>query len=225
MSDTKKTERTFDEADFIKFVDEFKGESDRAAVILGAAKIDLLLYQILQQYLAPITGGKDELLDGDSPLGTFSAKILLVNRLGLVNDEFTRALQFVRKIRNSFAHEVAGCTLDSGAHRDRVKELVAQLKHKNAFIKIRASKFEDKDEPSTNFRTALAFLVARLDVLLSHIDPVDCYKALSIFSKSALAMGETANPRSSKKATKVAPSKRKPTTHSTGPAQKDAQAG
>jgi hypothetical protein len=82
----KKQTRSFDQADFKKFVDEFKGESDRAAVILGAAKLDLLLYQIIQQYLLPITGSKDELLDGDSPLGTFSAKILLANRLGLTKN-------------------------------------------------------------------------------------------------------------------------------------------
>lgn len=175
-------------------MDEFRGESDRAAVILGAAKLDLLLYQVLQQHLAPSTGSKDELLDGDSPLGTFSAKIMLASRLGLIDAEFTRSLQFVRKIRNSFAHEVSGCTLDSGAHRDRVKELVAQLKYKNAFVSIRTSKFEDKDAPSTNFRTALAFLVARLEVLLNHIEPVSTSKAISIFTKSALAMGEVPNP-------------------------------
>ena len=157
------------------------------------------MYQILQQFLLPTTGSKDELLDGDSPLGTFSSKILLANRLGLINDEFTRALQFVRKIRNSFAHEVTGCTLDNGAHRDRVRELVAQLKHKNAFIKLREIIFEDKDEPSINFRTALTYLVARLDSLLSQVEVIECSNTLSIFSKEALALGETDNPRLPKK--------------------------
>lgn len=190
-------------------MDEFKGESDRAAVILGAAKLDLLLYQILQQHFVPSTGSKDELLDGDSPLGTFSAKIQISHRLGLIDDEFARALQFVRKIRNSFAHEVAGCTLDSGAHRDRVKELVAQLKHKIAFVEIRKSRFEDKDEPSINFRTALAFLVARLDVLLNHIETVDNSQAIPILSKKALALGEAPNPRSEQAKSKS--SARKPT--------------
>lgn len=200
MTQQKKEGRGFDTADFEKFIDEFKGESDRAAVILGAAKLDLLLYQVIQQHLAPSVSSKDELLDGDSPLGTFSAKIMIAYRLGLIDQEFTRSLQFVRRIRNSFAHEVSGCTLNSGSHRDRVKELVAQLKHKNAFIKIRQLKFDGKDEPSGNFRTALAFLVARLDVLLNHIDPIDCSNAISILSKSALAMGEVENPRNKPKA-------------------------
>jgi len=195
MESEKKKTRGFDAEEFNKFVDEFKGESDRAAVILGAAKLDLLLYQIFQQYFAPQTGSKDELLDGDSPLGTFSAKIMLANRLGLIDNEFTRSLQFVRKIRNSFAHEVSGCTLNSGSHRDRVKELVAQMRHKNAFITIREQKFDGKDEPSSNFRTALAFLVARLDVLLSHTEPVDLSNPLTIFTRAAIAMGDADNPR------------------------------
>lgn len=180
---------------FLRFIDAFKGESDRAAVILGAAKLDLLLYQVLQQFLAPITGNKDELLDGDSPLGTFSARIMLSNRLGLIDNEFTRSLQFIRKIRNAFAHEVSGCTLSSGAHRDRVRELVAQFRHKNAFIVIRKHAFGGKDEPSENFRTALAILVGRLDLLLNLIEPIDCARKISIFSKSALDMGEVENPR------------------------------
>lgn len=200
MTKEKKLTRSIDVEDFIKFVDEFKGESDRAAVILGAAKLDLLLCQTLQQYLAPNTGSKDELLDGDSPLGTFSARVMIANRLGLIDDEFTRALQLIRKIRNSFAHETSGCSLNSGSHRDRVKELVTQLKHKNAFILVREKKFDGKDEPSENFRTALAFLVARLNVLLNHIESVDCSKALCIFSESHLAMGEVLNPRKALKA-------------------------
>lgn len=49
---------------FREFVTEFSGESDRAAVILGAAKLDYLLYQILQKYLIPNASGRDELLEG-----------------------------------------------------------------------------------------------------------------------------------------------------------------
>jgi hypothetical protein len=182
--------RKLDLAEFGSFVDEFKGESDRAAVILGAAKIDLLLYQILTQFLLPSTGGRDELLDGDAALGTFSAKIHIAYRLGLIDAEFTRALQLVRKIRNAFAHEVAGCNLGSGAHRDRVKELVAPIKHKNVFSNVAANHFGGKDDPSTHFRVALTFLAGRLDVLLCGVEPLAFDKPLSILGPKALAMGE-----------------------------------
>jgi hypothetical protein len=180
--------------EFTNFITEFKNESDRAAVILGAAKLDLLLFQIIQQFLLPMTGTKDELLDGDSALGTFSAKIHLVNRLGLIDAEFTRALHFIRKIRNSFAHEVSGCTLSSGGHSDRVKELVAQMKHTNAFIDAREKFFGGKDEAPANFRTGLAFLVARLEFLLNHIVTIDSSVAISIYSPAHIAKGEVNNP-------------------------------
>lgn len=50
-----------------RFISEFVGETDRAAVILGAAKLDILLYQILQRFLLADVGTSDELLDGDVP--------------------------------------------------------------------------------------------------------------------------------------------------------------
>lgn len=196
MATEKTAGRTLNLSEFNIFVNEFKGESDRAAVILGAAKLDLLLYQILECFLGPSVSGKDELLDGDSALGTFSAKIMIAYRLGLIDAEFTRCLQFVRKIRNAFAHEVAGCTLDNGSHRDRTKEFVAPMRHKKIFEDLRKSAFGDKDEPSTNFRTALSILVVRLEYLLSHVERVDSTKALALFTKKSSQ--EIANPRSQK---------------------------
>ena len=195
MSNETSQERKIDMEDYWVFVDEFRSESDRAAVILGAAKLDLLLYQILRSFLAPNTTNRDELLDGDSPLGTFSAKISICHRLGLIDNEFTRALHLTRKIRNAFAHEVSGCSLNSGAHRDRVKELVTPLKHMSFFTRLRDQRLEGKDEPSANFRTALAIFVARLETLLNHVDPMDTSKALCIINNAMREMGEAKNPR------------------------------
>ncbi len=57
--------------DFNSFVQEVGEESDRAAVILGAAKIDQLLYHMLQQH--PADAGVDPAdlqidFDQDAPL-------------------------------------------------------------------------------------------------------------------------------------------------------------
>ena len=57
-------------------------EGDRATVILAVAKIDLILFQILQKFLVSVSGSKDELLDNDKPLSTLSAKINMIYRLG-----------------------------------------------------------------------------------------------------------------------------------------------
>jgi hypothetical protein len=88
-------------AEFKRFAEDFKSESDRAAVILGAAKLDMMLFQILQARLIACASGKDELLEGDNPLSTFSARINIAFRLGIITSELARALHLVRRIRNA----------------------------------------------------------------------------------------------------------------------------
>lgn len=148
---------------FRRFIDEFKNESDRAAVILGAAKLDLLLYQLLQATLCPSTARADELLDGDSPLATFSARIGLCHRLGLIDDNFCRALHLIRRIRNSFAHELSGISLDGGAHRDRIRELVSPFRNNDGYVYLLETFFGEKAGPADQFRTAVALVALRLE--------------------------------------------------------------
>jgi hypothetical protein len=156
-----------------EFVEEFRSESDRAAVILGVAKLDVVMYQIMQKALLPTPGSADELLDGDSPLGTFSAKINLLYRLGLIDAGFARSLHMVRKVRNAFAHEVSGCRLDSGSHGDRVKELASGLKSLGFFEDIRDHFFNGETGPAVDFRIVLSLMVARLENIFDQVEPVD----------------------------------------------------
>lgn len=153
--------RTADE--FRKFAQEFKNESDRAAVILGTAQLDLLLFQLLDCTLLPVTGGKDELLEGDSPLATFSSRINICYRLGLIEPEFVRALHLVRRIRNSFAHEVSSATLATGAHRDRVRELIVPFANNWGLKDIRDRYFDGDESPGAMFRACIALMSIRLD--------------------------------------------------------------
>jgi hypothetical protein len=115
--------RSTDALAFEEFFNDFKAESDRAAVILGAARIDLGLYHLLQHTLPPNTSRSDELLEGDSPSPTFSLRINICYRLGLIDAELTRSLHLIRRIRNIFAHEASGSSLDSGSHRGRIRGL------------------------------------------------------------------------------------------------------
>lgn len=158
--------------DFKKFIDEFKNESDRAAVILGAAKLDIQLYQLLVKHLRTPASSNDELFDGDAPLGSFSAKINMAYRLGLIDEEFTRALHLIRRIRNSFAHEVSGTSLESGGHKDRIRELSIQLKQYDDFDESRKAFFGDITGSGIDFRMVLALAVLRLEVAVEHCHSV-----------------------------------------------------
>lgn len=180
----------------IAFLDSFikglENEGDRATVILVAAKLDLILYQILQKHLIPIPGSKDELFDNDGPLSTFSAKIKMTYRLGLINNLFSRSLHLIRKIRNDFAHEVEGCTLNSGSHRDRVRELIAPAENLEFFKKLFDSfKKEDKFTlTSIQFRAMAGVICTNLEVLFS--------QCITLSDKDALDLLHVAKEKTSK---------------------------
>ncbi len=168
---------------FRAFVEEFKGESDRAAVILGAAKLDSLLAQILDRFLLASLASTDELLEGDAPLATFSARINASYRLGLISSEFAKSLHLVRRIRNAFAHETSGCSLSTGAHSDRLKALLLPLRSLPFFLKFRERHF-DEVTPSTDFRACLAMMAARLEARLNATRPVSTDQVWTFPKKS-----------------------------------------
>jgi len=144
------------------FVDEFKIDNDRAAVVLGAAKIDELLYKILGKFLKPPAKKDEDFLDSDGPLGTFSARIHAVQRLGLLDDEFCRALHLIRKIRNGFAHVAEAASLNQDPHRPRVIALVAPIEHTNHYQGVKGYHFQNPINHSQAFKSCLVIIVNRL---------------------------------------------------------------
>jgi DNA-binding MltR family transcriptional regulator len=179
QDESEKKGRDFD--DFSEFVNEFKKESDRAAVILGASKLDQLLGMILTKHLIPCPTSTDDLFDNNGPLGTFSSKINMCFRLGLIDSELCRAIHLTRRIRNSFAHEVYGAKLDSGSHKDRIKSLVANIKNNKHFIWLKEHFFKDVNKSRADFSTALGVLIVRLEGVLEHVETIsgeDAYHIL-----------------------------------------------
>src|SRR5579872_3798852 len=79
-------------------------------IIVGASKVDHLLREILATFLFPkISKGKDpdELLEGDTPLGTFSARTKMTRRLGMIDETLYVAIDRLRVLRNLSAHSVS----------------------------------------------------------------------------------------------------------------------
>jgi hypothetical protein len=165
---------------------EFKGESDRAAVILGAAKLDLVLRELLVRKFLPSPSGQDELFDTDKPISTFSARINVAYRLGLIDRQFARMLHLVRRIRNDFAHEAVGAELRSGSHRDRVKELAAPYLKNKHFEAFASKFFPGLDHASQCFRSVLTILVVRLDGATENLSSVEDKDAYDIMPPSWL---------------------------------------
>ena len=95
---------------FDAFAEDLLAErSERPLLIVAAAKVDDLVLEILRAFLLPKTAKEkdaDELLEQDRPLGTFSARIKLCRRLGLIDGSLFTALERLRILRNLSAHSV-----------------------------------------------------------------------------------------------------------------------
>lgn len=161
---------TFDDVEEI--INEFKKESDRATVILSAAKIDAQLYLLLSKALKPSTASNDELLDGDHPIGTFSSRINLSHRLGLINSQYAKSLHLIRRIRNAFAHEFKSMSLTNGGHADRIRELTVHFKDYSEYQEMKELYFENDTSLSADFKMIVTIAILRLDTAIHYCEPI-----------------------------------------------------
>jgi hypothetical protein len=162
---------------FGEFIDDFITESDRAAVILGAAKLDGFLLAILERHLLPHPGTRDELLENDNPLAPFSARIQICHRLGLIDDQFTKLLHLLRRLRNEFAHQVSQKSLSTGAARDRVLALAEPFAKAPFFdsvlIIISSRTNRKKEDPGVIFRAVLTLFYLELHGIRKKAKPIE----------------------------------------------------
>ncbi|PHQ35264.1 hypothetical protein [Rhodopirellula bahusiensis] len=146
-----------------------KTESVRARVILSACYLDELLYQLLAVTLKPASKKDDPLFSGgNAPLGTFSSKIELAFRMGLVPSGTKSSLHFVRKIRNRFAHDLTAATFCDPQILSWTRELhalndIARPERRASF----------SDGPIGDFEQSVSWLIYWIRNLIQNI-PTDC---------------------------------------------------
>ncbi|WP_051234787.1 hypothetical protein [Marinimicrobium agarilyticum] len=104
--------------------EEFEGDSDRAAAIVGASYLDELLREILLEYLVEdTTKNNKELFSGNGPLSSFSSRINLSYRFGVISEIERKLLHGIRGIRNEFAHKLSGASFNDKSIRQRALNL------------------------------------------------------------------------------------------------------
>jgi|HubBroStandDraft_1064217.scaffolds.fasta_scaffold382651_1 hypothetical protein len=162
-----------DQPAFDAFVAEFGLESDRAAAILGAAKLDELLRRMLDRFFVPDPHKKYGLLgnSGDQALSSFSARTKAAFRLGLIDEEFALSLDIIRKIRNRFAHEVEAGSLAEEPYREWVKELARPIPSPT-FWRIHVERFGKTGGPAAEFRAVLVVLTLILEQSINLVSRV-----------------------------------------------------
>ena len=98
-------------------------EGERSSVVLGAERINVALEVLIKNSLQPSLNNTDTLFTSEGALASFSRKIEMAYRLGLIDLPFKQALGLVRKLRNDFAHAIKVESLQQDNHADRVKAL------------------------------------------------------------------------------------------------------
>ncbi len=99
--------------------------------------LDEILGTLLKSYFVATPASEDSLFDNaTSPLSTFSSKIDISYRIGLISGKLARDLHIVRKIRNSFAHDIYGCSFENGSVKSRIMELENSIIYSKQIDKI-----------------------------------------------------------------------------------------
>ncbi len=151
-------------------LEEFKKESDRAAVILTTSIFEEVLGNLLKQYLAPLPASRDNIFESpNAPLSTFSAKIDICYRLGLTSSNFTRDLHIIRKIRNIFSHNVTDCNFENVSVKNRVEEIYRVSK----FIQFEDKKFaEYKSSARGRFCLVASWMIYAINEKIETVEQI-----------------------------------------------------
>lgn len=151
--------------DIARFMMGLANEGQRSAVVLGAARCDVALERLLKKVTMHHPDGADNLFDPDRPLGSFSAKISLCYRLGLIDRHLEHALQMLRRTRNEFAHATSVASLSESHHKARVEELIREAQ-KTGPLHSEALKHLAKVQPDIfrGFCAAIAVMVTYLEI-------------------------------------------------------------
>lgn len=163
-------------------INEFKRETDRAAVILVAAIIDETLNAILKSKLIPLPSASDDLFDGpNAPISTFSSKIDLAYRLGLISNKLCRDIHLIRKIRNSFAHDIYGCNFQNGGIKARVMELCKSCTIMPLYEEMLFQNHEKVEKDTRGiFLFISSMIIYHLNILVDAVTCIDPIKEISI---------------------------------------------
>lgn len=165
--------------DYVEFFEEFVKESDRAAIVLGAAHMDELLKDILKKRLI---NPKKDLFEFNGPFGTFSARINSAYVLGVIDKAFTDKLHMIRNLRNSSAHNIKKIDLNTPEISQQLAQIVKAFDGTD-FWSDGLKEMENRYHLTGNslvLKFAIALLVVNLAMLKMTVEQIDSKDALPI---------------------------------------------
>jgi hypothetical protein len=105
-----------------EFRDSLEHETDRGACLIASSYLEYSLERLIRAKLIDEPKSIDKLFEFSGPLGTFSSRIELGYALGLIGEKAKRDLNFIRKIRNEFAHDFRRSSFNESPIREICNE-------------------------------------------------------------------------------------------------------
>lgn len=148
--------------DIKKFINILNAENDRGLILVASQKIDNELKRILEDTL--IKTKKETLLDNRGPIGTFSSRIALVHRLGLIDDDFKNRIDKIREMRNLCAHQIEVSPMSERSFTDKIGHLTKKSQEQKFFDGLRGHYLErqKKGDPKVEFIVFTVAILKRL---------------------------------------------------------------
>jgi hypothetical protein len=89
------------------YMSQISEDSERGQALLSCSLLEDTLGRILKAFLRD-ADSSHRLLEGfNAPFGSFTAKIMACNSMGLLSDDEMSEIEIHRKIRNKFAHVIS----------------------------------------------------------------------------------------------------------------------
>jgi len=107
--------------------------NDRSIAISGACTVDLYLGLLFTAVMVNDPKVVKGLLDGErhGPLSSFAAKAKVAYALGLIDEQTKEDLDYIRKIRNKYAHSVKAISFQDSPMREYCNKLSTAKRNKD----------------------------------------------------------------------------------------------
>ena len=103
-------------------------DGHKTMILRDASRVDAALTTLLRMYLVPDGEDAESIFGRGRELESFGSKIKSARVFGLLDREFTDALDQVRRLRNDLAHATDRIDLDVPPHRNRIDALVDKIR-------------------------------------------------------------------------------------------------
>ena len=111
---------------FVVIFDSLKPESDRGCVLVVSAMVENAIANHISQRLVPPATSDDELIGRsmNCPISSFSAKINLAYRIGIITLEERGIYHQLRELRNRCAHDIEKQDFAANHFKTRTRNII-----------------------------------------------------------------------------------------------------